>query len=172
MTELRNVEADLSRFRARVLAASLPQVVSEPDNLEARGEALYGAWLAGTCLGQVGMALHHKLCHVLGGAFDLPHAETHAIVLPHAVAYNAPTTPEAMQKIAQALGADDAAAGIYALAKSLKIPLALKDIGMPADGVERVLSLALKDPYWNPRPLEPEGIRALLRRAYAGEPPR
>ena len=107
------------------------------------------------------IALHHKLCHVLGGGFDLPHAETHAIVLPHATAYNAPAAPEAMHRIARALDGADAPAGLYALAQSLKIPLALKDIGMPEDGIERVLDLALKDPYWNPRPLEKEGIRAL-----------
>ena len=123
------------------------------------------------CLANTTIAIHHKLCHVLGGTFDLPHAETHAIVLPHAVAYNAPATPEAMSRIARALGKSDAATGLYELAKSLKIPLALKDIGMPADGIDRVVELALKDPYWNPRPLEREGIRALIKQAYEGGPP-
>ena len=124
------------------------------------------------CLANTTIALHHKLCHVLGGTFDLPHAETHAIVLPHAVAYNAPATPEAMSKIARALGASDAATGLYELAKSLKIPLALKDIGMPEDGVERVVELAMKDPYWNPRPLEASALRALVKSAYEGIPPK
>ncbi len=124
------------------------------------------------CLASTSMALHHKLCHVLGGAFDLPHAETHAIVLPHATAYNAPAAPDAMRTIARALGADDAAQGLYALAQALKIPLALKDIGMPEDGIDHAVALVTKDPYWNPRPLEDDAIRALLARAYEGEAPR
>jgi maleylacetate reductase len=155
----------------RAFAASLQRIVAEPVDRDARTRALYGAWLCGMCLANTTIALHHKLCHVLGGTFDLPHAETHAIVLPHATAYNAPAAPEAMHRIARALDAADAAAGLYALAQSLKIPLALKDIGMPEDGIERVLDLALKDRYWNPRPLQTEAIRALLMRAYAGDPP-
>ena len=76
----------------RALAGSLPVVVKEPGNLEARSEALYGAWLGGIALGAAGMALHHKLCHTLGGTYNLPHAETHTVVLPHAAAYNAAAT--------------------------------------------------------------------------------
>ena len=155
----------------RAFASSLPRIVDDPNDRDARTNAQYGAWLCGMCLANTTIAIHHKLCHVLGGTFDLPHAETHAIVLPHAVAYNAPATPEAMSKIARALGASDAATGLYDLAKSLKIPLALKDIGMPADGIDRVVELALKDPYWNPRPLEEDGIAVLIKRAYEGTPP-
>jgi maleylacetate reductase len=155
----------------RAFASSLLPIVENPRDRDTRTNAQYGAWLCGMCLANTTIALHHKLCHVLGGTFDLPHAETHAIVLPHAVAYNAPATPEAMRRIASALGVADAATGLYELVKSLKIPLALKDIGMPAEGIERVVELALKDPYWNPRPLEAEGIRALLRHAYEGAPP-
>src|ERR1700761_5387271 len=110
------------------LAHALPVIVKEPKNIEARSQALYGAWLCGICLGTVGMALHHKLCHTLGGTFDLPHAETHTIVLPHAMAYNAPAVPEAAMKIAHALGASDAAQGLFDLARRLNTKLALKDI--------------------------------------------
>jgi alcohol dehydrogenase class IV len=117
------------------------------------------------------MALHHKLCHVLGGSFDLPHAETHTVVLPHAAAYNAPAAPEAMARIAAALGATEAARGLYDLAARLRAPLALKDLGMPADGIDRAAQLAVQNPYWNPRPLEARAIRDLIARAYAGEPP-
>jgi maleylacetate reductase len=152
-------------------ASSLRRIVDDPNDRDARINAQYGAWLCGMCLANTTIAIHHKLCHVLGGTFDLPHAETHAIVLPHAVAYNAPATPAAMSRIARVLGKSDAATGLYELAKSLKIPLALKDIGMPADGIDRVVELALKDPYWNPRPLEREGIRALIKQAYEGGPP-
>jgi alcohol dehydrogenase class IV len=155
----------------RAFASALPVIATAPQDVDARTLAQYGAWLCGMCLATTTIALHHKLCHVLGGAFDLPHAETHAIVLPHAVGYNAPAAPEAMAKIAAALGASDAAQGLYDLAQGLSIPLALKDIGMPKDGIEKAVTLALKDPYWNPRPLEAEGIRALLERAYEGARP-
>jgi maleylacetate reductase len=155
----------------RALAKSLPLVVRQPDNLEARGDALYGAWLAGTCLGVVGMALHHKLCHTLGGSFNLPHAETHTIVLPHATRYNSEAAPEAMKRIARALGAKDAAGGLYDLALALGAPVALKAIGMPADGLDRAADLAVTNPYWNPRPIERAGIRKLLDDAYRGTRP-
>ena len=152
----------------RALAQSLPLVVREPDNLDARGEALYGAWLAGTCLAAVGMALHHKLCHTLGGSFNLPHAQTHTIVLPHATRYNQDAAPQAILRIARALGTRDAAAGLYDLAQQLGAPVALRDIGMPASGLDRAADLAVTDPYWNPRPIERPGIRQLLQNAWEG----
>ncbi len=155
----------------KAFAQALPRIVRDPKDREARTRALYGAWLCGMCLASTSMALHHKLCHVLGGAFDLPHAETHAIVLPHATAYNAEAAPDAMARIARALKADDPAAGLYGLARSLGIPLALKDIGMPAGGIDKVAALAAEDPYWNPRPIEADAIRDLIARAYAGAPP-
>ncbi len=155
----------------RAFASALPVVVSAPQDIEARTSAQYGAWLCGMCLASTSMALHHKLCHVLGGTFDLPHAETHAIILPHAVAYNAPAAPEAMKVIAAALGADDAAGGLYALAQSLNIPLALKEIGMPEDGIDHAVAMTIRDSYWNPLPLDVDAIRALLRHAYEGSAP-
>jgi maleylacetate reductase len=154
------------------LARSLPRIMEDPQGREARSDALYGAWLCGLCLGSVGMALHHKLCHTLGGTFDLPHAETHAIVLPHAVAYNAPAAPLAMARIAGAIGAPDAAQGLYDLAGRLGAKRALRDIGMPAEGVERAADLALADPYWNPRSVERAAVHDLIARAYSGDPPR
>ncbi len=155
----------------RVMAASLPVIVEKPEDRDARSDALYGAWLCGVCLGAVGMALHHKLCHTLGGAFDLPHAETHTIVLPHAMAYNAPAVPGAAAKIARALGASDAAQGLYDLARRLNAKLALKDIGMPRDGIDKAADLAVTNAYWNPRPLERGAIRDLIARAWAGDAP-
>src|SRR5262249_3607 len=121
----------------RALSRSLPVVVSEPSNIKARSDALYGAWLAGTVLGNLGMAIHHKLCHTLGCTFNLPHAETHPVVLPHALAFNRQAAPEAMRIASEALGADDAPQSVYDLAAKLDAPLALKDIGMPADGLDR-----------------------------------
>jgi maleylacetate reductase len=152
----------------RALGRSLPKVVRTPHDVEARTEALYGAWLGGSVLGAVGMALHHKLCHVLGGTFNLPHSETHAIVLPYVVAYNAAAAPDAIRRIAAALGVDDAAQGLFDLVRSLGAKTSLKDIGMPKEGIERATALATTNPYYNPAPIRAEAIRALLRAAYEG----
>lgn len=156
----------------RALGRSLPRIVEAPQDRPARADALYGAWLCGMCLGAVGMALHHKLCHTLGGSFDLPHAETHTIVLPHALAYNAPAAPQAMGRIAAALGTDDALAGLDTLLTALKVARALYEIGTPEAGIDRAAELAVANPYWNPRPVEQAAMRELIRRAYAGEAPR
>jgi alcohol dehydrogenase class IV len=156
----------------RALARSLPRVVEAPDDLEARADALYGAWLAGTVLGAVSIGIHHKLCHTLGGSFNLPHAEVHTVILPHAARFNSEAAPEAMRIAAEALGAADAAQGLFDLAKRVGAPVALKDIGMPADGLERAAELATQNPYANPRPVDYAGVLELLRSAYAGERPR
>jgi len=155
------------------LARALPAIAADPRDRAARRDALYGAWLCGVCLGAVGMALHHKLCHVLGGAFALPHAETHTAVLPHAVAYNAPAAPEAMARIARALGipGGDAATGLYDLAGAVGARRSLAALGMPAGGLDRAADLAAAHPYANPRPVERAQIRALLERAFTGAPP-
>lgn len=155
----------------RVLAASLPRVVASPDDLEAKGDALYGAWLAGSCLGAAEMALHHKLCHVLGGSFGLPHAETHAVVLPHAAAYNAPAVPEAMARVARALRAASAPSGLFDLGRALGVPASLAELGLPAAALEGAARLATENPYWNPRPVEREAVLALLADAHAGHRP-
>ena len=155
----------------RTLAHALPIICAQPDDKTARTDALYGAWLSGICLGAVGMALHHKLCHTLGGSFNLPHAETHTVILPHALAYNAPAAPEAMTRIATALGAPDAARGLHDLARKLAAPASLREIGMPESGIDQAADLAVKNPYWNPRPIEREAIRELIARAWRGDAP-
>jgi maleylacetate reductase len=155
----------------RALGRALPVVVREMRNVEARSEALYGAWLAGSALGAVAMSLHHKLCHTLGGSFNLPHAETHTIVLPHAARYNEAAAPEAMRSVARALGADDAPAALYDLAQSVGAPLALKEIGLEESDLDRAAELATQNPYHNPRPVEREAIRALLDQAFHGRRP-
>ncbi|MEK8028571.1 maleylacetate reductase [Pseudaquabacterium rugosum] len=157
----------------RSMAAGLRGLDRAAEDTDAsRALCLEGAWLCGTVLGHVGMALHHKLCHTLGGTLDLPHAQTHTVVLAHALAYNAPAVPQAMARIAHALDCGDAAAGIHALAGELGAPLSLRELGMHEADIERVLSVALANPYWNPRPIEADGIRQLLRDAWAGRPPR
>jgi maleylacetate reductase len=155
----------------RALAAALPRILESPRDLAARAEALYGAWLCGTVLGQSTMGLHHKLCHALGGGFDLPHAETHAVILPHAAAFNAPAAPEAMVRIARALGVQDAPAGLWALAGRLGAPRSLAALGLREADLPRAVRLATASPYANPRPVTEAGVAALLARALAGEPP-
>src|SRR6185312_14609619 len=108
----------------RALAAAFPRLVTNSRDPNGRGDALYGAWLCGTVLAGTVMALHHKLCHVLGGSFDLPHAETHAVVLPHAVAYNAGAAPDAMKRVARALESGDAAQGLFDLERQAGGPTA------------------------------------------------
>jgi maleylacetate reductase len=155
----------------RALAQGLPRVVENASDLDARGDCLYGAWLCGAVLGAVGMALHHKLCHVLGGTWNLPHAQTHTVILPHAVAYNYQAAPDAMRRVERALDAPQAAQGIYDLMKRLGAPLALKDIGMREAELDRAADLATQAPYFNPRSPDRAGIRELLDAAFHGRRP-
>jgi maleylacetate reductase len=155
----------------RALGQALPGIRADPRDLEARGHALYGAWLCGLVLGNVGMALHHKLCHTLGGSFNLPHAETHTIVLPHALVYNAKAAPEAMRRIARALEGRSAAQAVYDLARDNGAPVALRDLGLKPQDVDRACDIAMQNQYPNPRPLEREGIRRLLQDAFEGNRP-
>jgi len=160
----------------RSLAQALPAVVGDPSDREARSLALYGAWLGGISLGTTTTALHHKLCHVLGGAFDLPHADTHTVLLPHVTAYNSAGAPRVMTRIAQALspnGASESAAQLlYDLEASMKTPRSLKSLGMKRDGIDRAVARVMEKPFYNPSPLSREGLRALLEDAFEGRPPR
>ena len=160
----------------RAASAALPPLLKDARDLEARSDALYAAWLCGTVLGNVAMGLHHKLCHTLGGTFDLPHAEVHTVVLPHALAYNAAAAAEAMARVARAVvnagrPAASAPRAVFDLARDHGAPIALREIGMPADGLDRAADLAVQNQYPNPRPLERAAIRELLQRAYEGARP-
>ncbi|KAG4223303.1 hypothetical protein PC116_g28229 [Phytophthora cactorum] len=161
----------LAQEGVKALASSLPVLISEPSSQEARSSALYGAGLCGVCLGSVGMSIHHKLCHTLGGSFNLPHSETHTIVLPHALSYNAPKVPEAMKSLASALpGSEgDATRGLNILLQKLKVERGLKALGMQESDIDKAADIAVSNPYWNPRPIERDPIRELIRRAWAGE---
>jgi maleylacetate reductase len=119
----------------RALSQSLPRVVATPDDREARSQALYGAYLAGSALASTSMSLHHKLCHTLGGSFNLPHAEVHTIILPYATSYNAAAAPEAMSRICRAMDTQEAAQGLYDLNVSIGAKLALEDIGFKDDDI-------------------------------------
>lgn len=157
----------------RAIARGLALIHTDPHDNEGRKQALYGAWLCGTVLGNVGMALHHKLCHTLGGSYNLPHAETHTVILPHAMAYNAPVTKQAMTGIQAALGVQgtSAPAALFDLAQRLGAPTTLKALGMKEEDLDRVADIALANPYWNPRPIEREPLRQLLQDAYEGRRP-
>ncbi|MDX3246719.1 maleylacetate reductase and hydroxyquinol 1,2-dioxygenase domain-containing protein [Streptomyces sp. ME18-1-4] len=153
------------------IARALPALHDDPSDLQARAELLQAAWLAGTCLGAVGMGLHHKLCHTLGGTFGLPHAETHTVVLAHAMAYNAPAAPEAMDRIARALGVPDAPTGIFDLIHRVGGPTSLRGLGMAEADLDRAAELATAQPYPNPREVTRDGIAHLLRNAWQGGRP-
>ncbi len=154
----------------RALRDALPVIVRAPQDRLARAEALYGAWLCGTVLGTVGMALHHKLCHVLGGSFDMPHAETHAVLIPHTAAYNE-VAARAELAPAAALFGGSLGGGLWDFACAIGAPLALRDLGFREVDLDQAADIALKNPYWNPQPVERDAIRALLGRAWAGERP-
>jgi maleylacetate reductase len=157
-----------------VLAASVGPAIADPEGLAGRSGALYGAYLAGSAFAVAGSGLHHKICHALGGAFDLPHAETHSIVLPHVVAFQQPAAAALMDLVAARLGAGagEAAAALHALAARCGLPLSLREIGMPEDGIERVIDeIVAAVPADNPRPVDAAGVRAILAAAYAGVPP-
>jgi maleylacetate reductase len=156
----------------RALARALPTIVNAPRDNEARSDALYGAWLCGAVLGSVGMALHHKLCHVLGGSFNLPHAETHTVVLPHATSFNAEAVPALLAPIAELLGSEGPGQGLYDLEKRMGVPTTLREIGLPEDALDRAADIAMEQPYWNPRPFSREAIRAILDDAWHGRRPR
>jgi maleylacetate reductase len=155
----------------RALAHALPAVVERPADISSRAEALYGAWLCGIALGSAGMALHHKLCHVLGGSFNLPHAETHSIVLPHAMRYNYDGAREAMARVERALGVRSAPAGIFDLEKNLGLAMRLADLGLKESDLERAARIATQAPYPNPRKVEYAPVLELLRAAYEGRRP-
>jgi maleylacetate reductase len=162
----------------RALAHALPAISLTPRDAEARNDALYGAWLCGAVLGNAGMALHHKLCHTLGGTFNLPHAEVHTVILPHAANFNASAAPEAMRRVERALGttgSKSAAAALFDLAHENGAPVALKDIGGITEAdLAYAAELAVQAPYWNPRQIgadQRDSIHRLLLDAYHGVRP-
>jgi maleylacetate reductase len=169
-----NRSTDSDALAMQGLAAfvdGLPQVITAPSNLEARQKTQKGAWACGTVLGQVGMGLHHKLCHTLGGAFDLPHAETHAIILPHAIAYNARAAASAVAPLADLLGGGPAGAALHRFSIELGAPVALREFGVMEADLDHAADLATAKPYPNPQPVTRRDIRQLLQAAWAGDAP-
>ncbi|MBL5974365.1 MAG: maleylacetate reductase [Candidatus Leucobacter sulfamidivorax] len=153
------------------LIPGLRGLAADPADLEARERVLFGAYLAAVAFGSAGSAMHHKICHALGGAFDLPHAELHSIVLPYVAAFNMPAAPEAAARVSAALGGGDAASGLWRLREDLGAPRSLAEIGMREGDIALGAELAFDAiPLSNPRRVQPEELEALIRAAWAGEP--
>lgn len=155
----------------RALAKGIPTSVRRPDDMEARSEALYGAYLAGAALAVVGMAIHHRICHVLGGTYGLGHGDVNAVILPHAVAFNRQAAPEAMARIARALGVEDAAAGLHDFATEIGAPTSLAQLGMAEEQLTEAARLIAESSPWSPRPVRVEDVTALLDDAFRGSRP-
>ncbi|MEU0202157.1 MULTISPECIES: maleylacetate reductase [unclassified Streptomyces] len=155
----------------RAMTEALPRLAAAPDDLDARGRALYAAWLCGACLGATTMGLHHKVCHVLGGGYGLPHAETHTVVLPYALAFNAPAAPRALTVLRRAVGADDVPRALWELSGRLGAPRSLAELGLAEGDVAPAADRIAGEPYANPRPVTADGVRSVLRAAYRGGPP-
>ena len=150
---------------------ALPRVMAAPGDVDAREATLRGAWACGTVLGQVGMALHHKLCHALGGSFGLAHAETHAVILPHAIQYNAEAAQEELRPLAAMLDDQDPGRGLWQLAHQLGAPVSLQALGLAEADLDQAAEIATQNPYFNPRPVTRDGVRQLLQNAWQGSAP-
>jgi maleylacetate reductase len=155
---------------ARALAAALPVVAGEPGNLTARTLALRGSWLCGLCLGQTTMSLHHKLCHILGGTYDLPHAETHSILLPYVAAFNLPAAPAANAAMSRALGVAAPALELARLGALAGASVSLGELGLAESDIDEVVRQVFSQPYANPRHFRPDEVRGLLLSALRGTP--
>lgn len=164
------IDRALAQEGIRGLAAGLPLVASDSGSIEGIEQTLYGAYLAAVSFASAGSGMHHKICHVLGGMFNLPHAQTHAVVLPHVLAFNAPHAPDADDRVATALDSKTAVVGLAHLYASLDAPRALRDYGMPQDGIAEAAARILEViPTNNPAPVTEESLTALLDAAWAGD---
>jgi alcohol dehydrogenase class IV len=155
----------------RALVQGLPKAVRNPEDLEGRTQALYGAYLAGAALAVTGMAIHHRICHVLGGTYGLAHGEVNSVILPHAITFNAHAAPEAIARVARAAGVNDAAAGLFDFAAAIGAPTSLAGLGMQKSDLDGAAKLSIESPLWNPRPADFDAVRALLDDAYHGRRP-
>jgi alcohol dehydrogenase class IV len=155
----------------RVLSAALPVCVRTPEDEASRSMALFGAYLAGAVLASTGMAVHHRICHVLGGTFGLAHGDANAVVLPHVTAFNEPAAGGALERAARALGASKAAPALFDLARSLEAPASLEELGLERHAIRQAARLVMDRPLYNPRPVTYEDVVAILEDAYAGKRP-
>jgi maleylacetate reductase len=166
--------SEVAEEAIRALAYGLPWAVRHPDDLNARTETLRGAWLAGWSLGSTTMGLHHKLAHVLGGKYGLPHAGTHSALLPQVAAFNAPAARGPFSRAARALGAAGPEAvgdALFELATELHAPTRLADLGLEADAIPAVGEAVVASPVSNPRDFTKEDVCYLVQQAYLGRKP-
>jgi maleylacetate reductase len=154
----------------RRLGAELPRVVQNPRDLAARGEVMYGAWLAANFRAEVG--IEHAIAQRVRQWFNLDHAHTHAVVTPYAIAFNAAAAPDAMARIARALGAADAARGLYDLNVRLGLPTGLKGLGLREDDIGKAVEVVGAVKIAHPRPVSKADLTEVISQAYFGEPPR
>lgn len=167
------INAALAAEGIRALSQGLPLTAADPSGTEGREQALYGAYLSAVAFASAGSGLHHKICHVLGGTFNLPHAQTHATVLPYVLAFNAPYAPDVEARIAAAFGTADALTGLQDLRKRLDAPHALADYGFTADGIAEAVAVILPAvPASNPCAVTTDNLTRLLQAALTGEDPR
>jgi alcohol dehydrogenase class IV len=146
-------------------------VSDDADDLEGRGRLLYGAFLAGSALGAVGMAVHHRICHVLGGTFGLAHGDANAVILPYVVAYNQSWESEVLTTVAATLGGGEPWAAVRALGGRLGAPGSLSELGMAEPDLDRAAEMVVAAGGYNPRPVETGWVRQLLGDAYEGRDP-
>ena len=159
---------------ARALASALRRIHLDPSDSAAHAEAFYGCYLAAVSFASAGSGLHHKICHILGGTFNLPHAQTHATVLPHVLAFNAPAVPDLAARLARVLSTnsslpDDAVGALRDLYREVQAPQALSDIGFSStdipEAVQRILEVV---PPSNPTAATAANITRLLTNALEG----
>ncbi len=153
----------------RLLARGVARLATAPEDLDAREAALEGAYMAGAVFADAGSGIHHKLCHVLGGLFDLPHAATHTVLLPHVVRFQREAAPDAMAAIARALGVLDPVRGMERLARATGAPLSLEKLGMPESGIEKAVDAALQTPALSG--LDRGRLVAMVQQAWSGPKP-
>jgi alcohol dehydrogenase class IV len=154
-----------------VMIETLPHLAQSAPTLETRSKAQYGGWLGGICLGSAGMALHHKICHVLGGTFNLPHAELHAIMLSHIMAYNEPAIHDEIKQVATAMKVDSVPRKLWKLNRECGLPTSLYELGLKKNDLARVAKLTMSQAYWNPQPLETSSLMSMLENAWEGTAP-
>lgn len=170
VAEANPVTTALALDGVRAIAAALPGVMATPADIELRSELQYGAYLAGTALASSSTGLHHKLTHVLGGTYGLVHADSHSVVLPHAVAFNGPCRPVEMGRLAVALGqpGGDPAALLWDLATACGVPTSLAALGLHDDDLADAATRAAAEITDNPRPVGEADLLGILQRAHAG----
>lgn len=153
-----------------MLYRALTKLAVEPTDLEARTQAAYGATIGGLMVNSVGIGMHHRICHILGGRFEVPHGESNCVVLPHVLAYNASAVPEACAMMESMMGANPAVA-LQRLVRDLGAPVALSELGVPAERIAAIASEAFHHIDHNPLPVDETAVLKLLQASWAGEEP-